>query len=331
LKVKIYTLQISSHDEQNQGDWGVFNIDVEHEGKMHFYTVIAFKGTNFDSRKDLMADANQNLVTDDLLETAVPEGFLNNLAPVDDDFFTNKTSLEEDILINIAQDRTSQQRNIIITGHSLGGALAKLMGTRIKSDAFLNQMKAKNCKNLVKAIKDAKVYTYGAPQIFQKEFNLNLSKDESYTSNFIHFIADYDPVPQLQVSSRRKTYVSDMNWVFKLLERIGIKWEQNTIISSERKTNCEVLEIKGKQNDTSITCDDIDFSDFGHITIIGDSCEGENCSSLPSPRLAQEMIEKLRRTSQERGVVTGIIFYHREHKIENYIKKLKNYINVQYD
>merc|ERR1712098_554099 len=152
LKVKVSN--ISSAKEWNLGDWAFFEVDISHAGKLYYYAILTFKGTDFLSFKDIVADFDQNLVHDDLLDTLVPRGFHNSLHPV-----KNELPLDEEIFCRVYQKPDVVERNILITGHSLGGALAKLTAARIKSPKFSKILKRKGYEYLLKPIEKSRIFT----------------------------------------------------------------------------------------------------------------------------------------------------------------------------
>lgn len=303
LKVNVRTLKISSHDEKIQGDWGAFDVDIQHKRKNHLYTIIAFKGTDFGSIKDVFADADQNLVYDKYLDTIVPKGFHDSLNPIKGVHDILADPLEREMFSYVAQDRSDKQRNIILAGHSLGGALAKLMATRVKSPVFLTTLEDSNYKYLKKAIKDARVYTFGAPQIFQKGFSLGDGHSSESNSKFTHFVKEQDPVPKLQLfKSYRKTF--------------GNIWKtiSSTFFGSEDE--CVAIEK------------DIEFSDFGQIEILG-NCESENsCSLSGGVEFVQETIDKIRSEAEKAGIVKTLSEIS-NHSITGYVEELKNLLQYE--
>jgi hypothetical protein len=298
-KAKITTLKISSNFEKNQGDWGAFDVDIQHQRKNYLYTIIAFKGTDFGSIKDIFADADQNLVYDKYLDTFVPKGFHNSLNPIKGEVLADP--LEREMFSYVAQDRSPKQRNIILTGHSLGGALAKLMATRVKSPVFLTVLKDSKFNFIKKAIKDARVYTFGAPQIFQKDFNLG--GGHSSESNFTHFVMEQDPVPKLQLfKSYRKTF--------------------GNICKKVKST------FFGSEDECVTTEEDVEFGDFGQIEILG-NCESENsCTLSGGVGFAQETIDKIRSDAEKAGIVKTLSKIS-NHSITGYVKELKNLLQYE--
>ncbi|MGF1981101.1 MAG: lipase family protein [Nostoc sp. CmiSLP01] len=145
-------------------------------GCYKYYIIIVFKGT------DCLDDWKANLcvwkigVEDD--NGRVHHGFSQAVT-------NNWDKILELIQKYLSQDKT-QNKKILLTGHSLGGALAILTASKLSYlPEFSNRIEA--------------VYTYGAPRVGDKVF------EEKYKPNHYRFEYSNDPVPSSPSLSYKHT------------------------------------------------------------------------------------------------------------------------------
>ena len=131
-------------------------------------TVIAFRGTS--SYMDAFTDLNA-------FSTILPSFFFvkssvtnNNDIKVHAGFLKQYISLRKQILENIKREK------IIVTGHSLGGALSQIAALELSSFA------------------DLSCITFGSPRVGNKEFAKFLSEKVPNNLAIVHKL---DPIPQL--------------------------------------------------------------------------------------------------------------------------------------
>lgn len=139
--------------------------------------IIAFRGSespeSMGSFQDWMNDLDfsPQYVGGKAINGEVHRGFLTNLQGI---WHPNNTGI-----IKVLTDEKLWNKRFWLTGHSLGGAIATLVGMRLADEG--------------KAI--AGIYTYGSPKLakwnFQGSYNAKL---KSVTRNYVQ---DRDPVPRL--------------------------------------------------------------------------------------------------------------------------------------
>jgi len=152
--------------------------------------VISFRGT-----KSTQTDGNDDILTD--LETNATNAFSDKNISVHSGFFADEQLFEKGMkdikfddstsLIDILNDANKTNSNIqfLITGHSLGGAIATLLTARLIDHYHINP------DNIV-------TYTFGAPASGDKAFQ-NLFENDSNESvkHFYRINNENDPVPLL--------------------------------------------------------------------------------------------------------------------------------------
>jgi len=141
--------------------------------------VIAFRGTELSDLNDILTDVNANLVAFARAEyqgapsRAVHKGFHEALDLVWDDL--------GDRILRWTEPRPGRAaRQIFVTGHSLGGALATLVFARLAVDSTRPV---------------PTLYTFGCPKVGDSVFAREL--DRLYPERLFRFVNDTDIVPQL--------------------------------------------------------------------------------------------------------------------------------------
>lgn len=157
------------------------------------YLVIAFKGS--DSKDDWMK--NFRLLHDDKLlswkKQSPSSGRINGR--VHSGFHTAVNSNLSNLKCLVKKKHSQEFRKIILTGHSLGGAIAILTAAAFsKDDDFC-------CKKIV--------YTYGSPRVGDTKFRVYF--DASKDINHYRFEYGYDSVPHLPLAR-------PFNYIGKILE-----------------------------------------------------------------------------------------------------------------
>lgn len=137
-------------------------VGKDSEGK----TIISIRGTEGDCAADLVADIRFKKVPYKVGMTH--EGF--------------KLALEEVYPCLVAHLKTiaTKESEVVINGHSLGGALAVLCGIRLK---------------LEEGYKNVTLYTFGQPKVGDKEFIDELEKH--FKDKYFRVVNDEDVVPKL--------------------------------------------------------------------------------------------------------------------------------------
>ena len=106
--------------------------------------------------------------------------------------------LIDDILLNINSLSKNDKKQLVITGHSQGGALANML------TAYLNNLPKEEIPNIASIT----TYAFAAPMVGNKEFvsEYNVRYYKTGISN--NFINPVDPVPKLPISYNDTTYLS---------------------------------------------------------------------------------------------------------------------------
>ena len=193
--------------------------------------VVSFRGTNFgkkDGLQDILTDIKANDVigfSEKDLSIKVHSGFWNSEqlfeAGLKSITFKSGQTLFEIIKNAKRNNKTSKKIQFLITGHSLGGAIATLFAARLID--FYNV----DPNNIV-------VYTFGAPAVGNEHFKYVFEDNPNKYKVFKHFYRIrnmYDPVP---VATSKKfvnalklaiatgmAFAQKYKWVAKVLT---LKW-----------------------------------------------------------------------------------------------------------
>jgi triacylglycerol lipase len=137
--------------------------------------LVAFRGTELSDLQDVLDDAQATFTPfgDDDLKREVHSGFDAALARV-------STEIEQQIVSFINPVGGKRARQVFITGHSLGGALATLMFARL----MLHGQRPVPT-----------MYTYGCPRVGNSAFAREL--DRSYPERIHRIVNETDIVPNL--------------------------------------------------------------------------------------------------------------------------------------
>lgn len=140
------------------------------------YLTIAIRGTNNigDWRKNFCFWPNHEFCLKDGSGSRVHDGFSRSVEESWKEFL-------EDLQLLIRENRGENEWKLLLTGHSLGGALAVLTAYRLSSFPEFNS-------------KIQAVYTYGAPRVGDQIFK------DSYKITHYRFEYGNDPVPALPPS-----------------------------------------------------------------------------------------------------------------------------------
>ena len=198
--------------------------------------IVVFRGT--EEIKDIITDINMKKTKMKLSSHQYPEvhsGFLNQFMTVED-------KINDEIKKYLRENE--KERNIIFTGHSLGGALATL------AYCYFND-KYGNISNMG-------MVNFGSPRVGGKNFYKLFNKN---CKNSIRIVNRYDPVPCLP-TRRKYKHVNKREWVINKDIKTTVKhryyWViKNTILSifgwgysSFKDHSCEnyIEEIKTTMN-----------------------------------------------------------------------------------
>ena len=151
--------------------------------------LVCFRGT--ESTTDILKDLNITRT-----EFYIP-GYVKDTLYVHEGFHTQFDEVYESIskdILNYLENNDYKSKNIIFTGHSLGGALATLGACYygvIYPDISMNCV------------------TFGSPRVGCDKFSLVFDK---YCNKSYRFVNENDPVPSLPTSWRFK-HVKGCNWI----------------------------------------------------------------------------------------------------------------------
>ncbi|MGK7923766.1 MAG: hypothetical protein AB4290_00685 [Spirulina sp.] len=162
--------------------------------------LIAFRGSSnpFDS----LGDWRKNLDAKSAPESIVGQGKIHNGFQ---DYFSQMSKTILDIVLPLLKqyEQNSNLPFVLITGHSLGGALATLTAIYLKSywlGLAANKNKKPNDLPLI-------IHTFGSPRIgdktFATEFNDVIGYKNPNLANYssLRFVAKKDPVPTVPVNN----------------------------------------------------------------------------------------------------------------------------------
>ena len=137
-------------------------------------TVVAFRGT--ESARDCLKDVSMHLVKSPYFPGRVHRGFLNGHVKSFDE-------VTEEFLRNIDSNTTRS----VITGHSLGGALATLYSYRIhKDEAYLNKLQE------LKKDLPLDIVSFGSPRVGNLDFCNGY--DEAIGNRYSRWVHETDVV-----------------------------------------------------------------------------------------------------------------------------------------
>ena len=151
------------------------------------YTVLAFRGTEADSIKDIKADVRAALVD---CETGgeVHQGFDNAFKAVAQDI---QTELNDEKYTNLP---------LFITGHSLGGALATIAAKKLSHNAGI-----------------AACYTFGAPRVGDEEWISQIKTPVYRVVNAADCVTMLPPGDEI---------ITAISWVIGFVPHVGEKTKQ---------------------------------------------------------------------------------------------------------
>lgn len=137
-------------------------------------TTIVFRGTQFNCANDVMANLDLDLERDVLLgDVYVHAGFMNKLDAVWEDLY------------NFVLKYTKPHfHHVVVTGHSLGGALALLCAVRLASMIDLLQVQC---------------ISFGAPMVGGSSWSTHFARCHKYNLTHERFVNQNDIVPKLKI------------------------------------------------------------------------------------------------------------------------------------
>ena len=148
IEMAEYCERIYDEGKEIEGDEFAYNV-VQDRG----VTIISIRGT--DNGKNVLTDLDARPFRDKKLGVQVHRGFRDA-----------SEKLKNDIIENVALEET-----IILTGHSLGGAIAQILGLWFEDDAY-----------------EVQIYTFGSPSIMMEQM---------WEDGHFRVYLENDPVPFL--------------------------------------------------------------------------------------------------------------------------------------
>ena len=148
IEMAEYCERIYDEGKEIEGDEFAYNV-VQDRG----VTIISIRGT--DNGKNVLTDLDARPFKDRKLGVQVHRGFRDA-----------SEKLKNDIIENVALEE-----NIILTGHSLGGAIAQILGLWFEDDAY-----------------EVQIYTFGSPSIMMEQM---------WEDGHFRVYLENDPVPFL--------------------------------------------------------------------------------------------------------------------------------------
>ena len=139
--------------------------------------IIAFRGT--ESKWQEWIDTNGNFSQTEITEGKVHEGFYQIFSAIWDDYETVQGQKKEGIKNFVKRLNDQSTKQVYLTGHSLGGAMAILTTSAL----------------LKESISVSGVYTYGQPRVGNKKFANYL--DEKLPHKIYRLVNNNDIVPRI--------------------------------------------------------------------------------------------------------------------------------------
>ena len=187
IEMAEYCERIYDEGKEIEGDEFAYNV-VQDRG----VTIISIRGT--DNAKNVLTDLDARPFQDRKLGVQVHRGFRDA-----------SEKLKNDIIENVPLEE-----NIILTGHSLGGAIAQILGLWFEDDAY-----------------EVQIYTFGSPSVMIEQM---------WEDGHFRVYLENDPVPFLPPFPY-------MHWGIRInAETLG--WDENHPVGDVTKIDARDHSIK---------------------------------------------------------------------------------------
>ena len=187
IEMAEYCERIYDEGKEIEGDEFAYNV-VQDRG----VTIISIRGT--DNGKNVLTDLDARPFKDRKLGVQVHRGFRDAAE-----------KLKNDIIENVALEET-----IILTGHSLGGAIAQILGLWFEDDAY-----------------EVQIYTFGSPSVMIEQM---------WEDGHFRVYLENDPVPFLPPFPY-------MHWGIRINAET-LDWDENHPIGDVTKIDARDHSIK---------------------------------------------------------------------------------------
>jgi predicted lipase len=121
-----------------------------------------------------------------------------------------------DEISELSKTAAREDIQIVVTGHSLGGAYAQIMGAYLMNDTSYNDV-------------NIEVYTFGSPQVFQRAEQMPWAV--RMQNNAHHFVVSKDPVPKWQTCRTSSAFGQGMK-LFKAYKKRDTEDLVDTLVTT---------------------------------------------------------------------------------------------------
>lgn len=242
LGIAFHIEEKATSEENAQLDWKIMNVwAFTKDPPVKRFVFIVFKGTK--ERHDLESIIQLEPEKNEDIGCIIPKGMTVHFTETDLAAIIN--SYVSDVISALSETENIQ---VIVTGHSLGGAYAQIMGAYLMNDSSYNDV-------------NIEVYTFASPQVFQRADHMPWA--ERMQNKAHHFVVSKDPVPMWQTCRISSAFGQGMK-LFKAYKKRDSEDLLDTLVT----TSLSYLQAQQGQEENIL-----DYQQFGTFWMTEESDE----------------------------------------------------------